>query len=71
MYPILWVLQFKLGQLVIHLLLTPPAPIGLRYLASNCVFWSFIEAVDHSVIVSIHKIVIFFIGLKSLPQLIY
>ena len=45
---------------VILLLLTSPVPICMGYSASNCVSQSFIEAVDHSVIVPIHKIVMFF-----------
>ena len=38
----------------------------MRYLASNCVSQRFTEAVNHSVKVSIHKIIMLFIGLKSL-----
>ena len=68
MYPILWVLQFTRGKSVVQVLLTPPQ---MCHLASNCVSYSFIEAVNHLVIVPIHKIVMFLIGLISLPLLIY
>ena len=47
MHHILGVLQFTLGQSVIHLLLAPPVPIWMRYLASNCVSWSLTETVNH------------------------